>query len=114
MASTRSNRSSPSAAQPAVKPSAAVKATAREGARIQLAVLCTAGKALADWTDAADRLTHAVGAEVVRRLDGEIDSRELIVAVAAATTVHLHDLAALPRSAANHFDTHVMRASIDA
>lgn len=112
MASTRSNRTS--AATPAVTPSEAVTAIAREGVRIQLAALSAAGKALAGWAHAADRLTHALGDELLRRIDGETDSRELIVGVSAAATVHLHDLAALPCAVANHFDARLTRAPIDA
>lgn len=116
MASNRSNSTSPSDAKPSVAqtPSEAVTAIARESARIQLAALAAAGKVLAGWAQAADRLAHAVGDELLRRVDGETDSRELIVGVASATAVHLHELAALPSAAANRFDTRFSRAPINA
>ena len=91
-----------------------VTAMAREGARIQLAALSAAGKALTGWARAADQLTHTVGDELLRRIDCETASRELIVGVSAAATVHLHDLAALPCAVANHFDARQTRAPIDA
>jgi hypothetical protein len=114
MASTRSNRTLSSAAQPAVTPSEAVTTIVRESARIQLAAFSAVGKGLADWAGATERLTHALGDELLRRLDGESDSRELIVAAATATTAHLYDLAALACAVATHFDVRLSRTSNDA
>jgi hypothetical protein len=115
MASTRSNLKSRSAAQPAPEETArhALAAVARDGARIQIAALGAAGKAVAVWTQAADRLTEAVGDELLRRVEGETDSRELIVRVISATDVHLRELAALPSAATDHFDALLSHASID-
>jgi hypothetical protein len=54
-----------------------------------------------------------VGNELLRRVDGESDSRESIVRVASATDAHLRELTQLPRAAASHFDARLGRASID-
>jgi len=115
MASNRSNLKSRSTVQTASgeTPRDALTAVARHGARIQIAALTAAGKAITGWAHAADRFAHAVGDELLRRVDGETDSRELIVGVASATNAHLHELAALPSAAANHFDTRLSRASTD-
>jgi hypothetical protein len=112
IASTRSNRTSPSGATApsAQTPSEAVTAIARESTRIQLAALSAVENALAGWAQAADRLAHAVGDELLRRVDAETNSRQLFVSVAAATGAHLHDVAALPRAAVNHLDARVARA----
>jgi len=115
MASNRSNLESRSAARLASgeTPRDALAAVARHGVRIQIAALTAAGKAITGWAHAGDRFAQAVGDELLRRVDGETDSRELIVGVASATNVHLRELAALPSAAANHFDTRLSRASID-
>jgi hypothetical protein len=115
MASNRSNVKSRSAAQPTAgeTPRDALAAVARHGVRIQIAALGAAGKAIAGWAHAANRLAQAVGDELLRRVDGETDSRELIVGVATATNVHLHELTALPSAAANHFETRLARESLD-
>jgi len=115
MASNRSNPASRSAAELAAgqTPSEALLTVARHGVRIQIAALTAAGKAITGWVHAADRFAQAAGDELLRRADGETDSRELIVGVASATNAHLHELAALPSAAANHFDTRLSRASID-
>ncbi len=115
MASNRSNAEQRAAAAPvaAETPKDALATVARHGARIQIAAFTAAGKAIDGWAHAADRFAHAVGDELLRRVDGETDSRELIVRVAAATNVHLRELAALPSAAADHFDTRLSRASID-
>jgi hypothetical protein len=115
MASNRSNIKSRSAAQPASAetPRDALVTVARHGVRIQIAALIAAGKAVTGWTHAADRFAQAVGDELLRRVDGDTDSRELIVGVASATNAHLRELATLPTAAANHFDTRLSRASTD-
>ena len=116
MASNRSTlESRPTAAQPGSgqTPREALAAVARQGARVQIAALSAAEQGFAAWAQAAGRLAQAVGDEVLRRVDGETDSRQLIVGVAAAAPVHLHDLAALPSAAANHFDARLARVSID-
>ena len=115
MASNRSKLESRSAAQPASQetPRDALAAVARHGVRIQIAALAATGKAVAGWAHAADRFAQAVGDELLRRVDGETDSGELIVRVASAANVHLRELAALPSAAADHFDTRLSRPSID-
>jgi hypothetical protein len=115
MASNRSNATSGAATQPAsaTTPRDALVTVARRTARIQIAAVSATGKAIAGWAYAVDRLAQAVGDELLRRVDGETDSRELIVRVAAATDVHLHELAVLPAAAADHFEARLSRASID-
>jgi hypothetical protein len=114
VASNRSNLKSRSAQPASVEtPRDALVAVARHGARIQIAALGAAGKAIAGWAHAADRFGQAVGDELLRRVDGETDSRELIVRVAAATNVHLRELTTLPGAAADHFNTRLSPASID-
>ena len=110
MASTRSSTTS---RDPGQTPRDALVAVARDGARIQIAALTAAGKAVAGWAHAADRFAQAVGDELLRRVDGETNSRELVVHVASATNVHLRELTALPSAAADHFETRLSRASID-
>jgi hypothetical protein len=115
MTSNRSNLKSRSATQAAAgeTPGEALAAVARHGVRIQIAALTAAGKAITGWAHAADRFGLAVGDELLRRVDGETDSRELIVGVASATNAHLRELATLPSAAANHFDTRLSRTSTD-
>jgi hypothetical protein len=115
MASNRFNAKTRGAAGPAPveTPRDALAAVARQTARIQLAALAAAGKFVGGWAHAADRFAEAVGDELLRRVDGKTDSRELIVRVATATDIHLQELTALPSAAAIHFDTRLARASID-
>jgi hypothetical protein len=115
MASNRSNTKSRSAAQPesGETPRDALAAVARDVVHIQIAALTAAGKAITGWAHAADHFAQAVGDELLRRVDGETDSRELIVGVASATNAHLRELAALPSAAADHFDARLSRVSID-
>jgi hypothetical protein len=115
MASNRSNAKTHGVATAASMetPKDALAAVARQTARVQIAALTAAGNLVAGWAHAADRLAQAVCDELLRRVDGETDSRELIVRVASATNVHLRELTALPSAAADHFDTRLSRASID-
>jgi len=115
MASNRSNLESHAATQEvaAATPRDALVTVARRTARIQIAAVSAVEKAIAGWAYAVDRFTQVVGDELLRRVDGETDSRELIVRVAAATNDHVHELAALPSAAADHFDTRLSRVSID-
>jgi hypothetical protein len=115
MASNRSNLTSRSAAKPAsaATPRDALVTVARHGVRIQIAALTAAGKAVTSWAHAADRFAQEVGDELLRRVDGETDSRELIVGVASAMDAHLRELATLPSAASNHFDTRLSRTSTD-
>jgi hypothetical protein len=98
---------------PAETPKSALAELARRSARIEIAACTAAVKTLAGWAQAADRLAQTVGDELLRRVDGETDSRELIVRVSAATETHLRELTALPSAAANHFDTRLSRVPID-
>jgi hypothetical protein len=111
MSSTRSTNNQSSA--PAETPRDALTAVARHGARIQVAALTAAGSVVAGWARAADRLVQAIGEELLRRVDGETDSRQLVVHVAVATNAHLRELAALPTAAATQFDTRLAGRSID-
>jgi hypothetical protein len=111
MASNRSTAKSRSAAKAASTetPKDALAAVARHTARIQIAAFTAAGKLFAGWAFAADRFTQTVGDELLRRVDGDTDSGELIVRVASATNVHLRELTALPSAAADHFNTRLSR-----
>jgi hypothetical protein len=115
MASNRLNARTRAAtvAVSAETPRDALATVARQTARVQIAALAAAGRFVAGWAHAADRFAQAVGDELLRRVDGETDSRELIVGVATATNVHLHELTTLPGAAANHFDARLSRGSID-
>jgi hypothetical protein len=79
-------------------------ALARQTARIQIAAVSAAGTAIGGWARAVDRFAQAVGDELFRRIDGETDSRELVVRVASATNVHLRELTTLPSTATDHFN----------
>jgi hypothetical protein len=113
MASNRSTATTRSAAQPATAetPRGALVDLARHTARIQIAALTTAGNAIAGWAHAADRLAQTVGDDLLRRVDGEVDTGELIARVASATNVHLRELTTLPSAAADHFSTRLSRVS---
>jgi hypothetical protein len=113
MASNRSTITSRSATEPAGSPRDALANVARHTARIQIAALGAAGKALAGWVQAADRLAEAIGDELLRRVEGETDSGELIACVASATNVHLRELTALPGAFADHFEARLSRTSTD-
>ncbi len=104
-----SNRSKPNTSAGA--PKEALAAVARHTARIQIAALTAAGNAIAGWAQAADRFAQAVGDELLRRVDGEVDTGELIARVASATNVHLRELTALPSAATDHFNTRLSRVS---
>jgi hypothetical protein len=99
--------------RPPTQPTQALAALGRQGAELQLAALLTAGKFIAGWARAADRFAHAVGDELLRRADGETDSRGLIVGLSAAAGNHLDELAGLPHAAAEHFDARRSRVPTD-
>ncbi len=94
-------------------PKAELTALARRSARIEIAAFTAAAKTLAGWAQAADRFAQTIGDEVLRRIDGGSDSPELAARLTAATSSHLHELATLPRAAADHFDARLARAPID-
>lgn len=87
----------------------AVAQLARHTARIQLAAVAAAGRVVGGWAHAADRFASTVADELLRRVNGETDSSELVVRVTAAADAHLRELTALPRTAADHFDTRLAR-----
>ena len=115
MASTRSNSTTRRAAGSSteVTPATALLTLVHRGARIHIAACTTATKTFTDWAQSADRLAQAVGDELLRRVNGETDSRELAARVTAASSTHLRELTALPRAAADHFDTRLARVPID-
>ena len=81
--------------------------------RIQIAAVAAAGRAIACWAHATDRFAESLGDALLRRVDGETDSRELVFGVVSATNAHLRDLTALPSAATTHFDARLSRGSID-
>jgi hypothetical protein len=115
MASTRTTtqkRRSPRTAPPQA-PKQAVRALARHAAHLQIAACTAAADTLARWAQSTDRFAQAVADELIRRVDGETDSAEMVARVTAASGTHLRELSALPRAAANHFDTRLARVPID-
>jgi hypothetical protein len=102
-----SNRSRPNTSAGA--PKEALVSVARHTARIQIAALTAAGNAIAGWAHAADRFAQSVGDELLRRVDGEVDTGEFIARVASATNVHLRELTALPSAATDHFNARISR-----
>ena len=115
MASTRSTTARRGATRAAstATPKAALTSLARRTVRLQVAAASAAAKTLPAWAQAADRFVQTVGEELLRRVDGESDSPELIARLTKAASSHLRDLAALPRTAADHFDAQLARAPID-
>ena len=114
MASIRSRAQEHSApAAPVDTPSQALKALARSAALVQIASCSAAAMTFTGWAAAAGRLAQTLGDELLYRVDGETNSNELIARIADATSGHLRELTALPRAAAEHFDTRVARASTD-
>jgi hypothetical protein len=111
MASTRSNTTTSRVAHfaPTETPKQAFFELARDGARIQIAAWTTLAKTLTEWTQSADRLAQAVGDELLRRVDGDTDSAEMAAGVTTASGAHVRELRALPRTAADHFDTRLTR-----
>jgi hypothetical protein len=115
VASTRSNATTRRAAGSALAdaPKQAFLALVRHGARIQIAASTATAKTLTEWAQTADRFAQAVGEELLRRVDGETDSAELVARITTASSTHLRELTALPRAAADHFDTRLARVPID-
>jgi hypothetical protein len=114
MASNRFTAEERSAASAApAETSRALKALARQTARIQIASCSAAAMTFTGWAAAAGQFAQTLGDELLHRVDGETDSKELIARVADATTDHLRELTALPRAAAEHFDTRAVCASTD-
>ena len=115
MASTRLKATPRRAAAPvqADTPKQAFLALVRRGTRLQIAATTAAAETLAEWAKTADRLTQTLGDELLRRVDGETDSAELVARITTASSTHLRELAALPAAAANHFDTRLARVPTD-
>jgi hypothetical protein len=117
MASTRSTtpqrRRRAQHETPAETPKSALTELARRSARIEIAACAAAAKTLADWAQAIDRFAQTVGDELLRRVDGETDSPELVARLMAATSSHLHELSSLPRSATDQFDVRLASAPTD-
>jgi hypothetical protein len=80
---------------------------------MQIAGFAAAATSLAGWAQAADRFAQAVGDELLRRVNGETDSAELVACLSRATSSHLRDLSALPRAATDHFDARLARPPHD-
>jgi hypothetical protein len=92
-------------------PRRALTALARHAAHIQIAACATAANTFAQWAQTADRFAQAFADELLRRVDGDTDSAEMATRVSAAGTAHLHEVSALPRVAADNFDTRLARMS---
>ncbi len=80
---------------------------------MQIAGCAAAAASFAGWAHAVDRFAQAVGDELLRRVDGESDSAELLARLSRATSSHLHELSGLPRTATDHFDTRFARVPND-
>jgi hypothetical protein len=119
MASTRSNATSNAKTRSAARsmpvrtPKQAFFALLREGARIEIAAGTAAANTLTDWALTTDRFAQAVGDELLRRVNGESKSGELVARITTASSTHLRELSALPRSAVDHFDMRLARMPID-
>jgi hypothetical protein len=80
---------------------------------MQIAGLTAAAMSFAGWAHAVDRFAQSVGDELLRRVDGETDTAELVACVTRASSSHLRELSALPRTAADHFDARLARVPND-
>jgi hypothetical protein len=115
MASTRSTQRT-QRRQPASSvdsPRDALVALVRRGARMQIAGCAAAVTSFAGWAHAVDRFAQVAGDELLRRVDGETDSAELVASLSRAASSHLRELSALPRAATDHFDARLARVPID-
>jgi hypothetical protein len=112
MASTRSTQRRQPASS-TESPKDALAALARSATRMQVAGFTAAAMSFAGWAQAVDRLAQAVGDELLRRVDGETDSAELVVCLTRATSSHLRELSALPRTSTDHFDARLARVPND-
>jgi hypothetical protein len=115
MASTRSKVTTRRAAgsAPADTPKQALLALVRHSARIQIAACVATAETLTEWAQTADRFAQAAGDELLRRVNGETDSADMLARITTAGSTHLRELTALPRTAADHFDTRLARVTID-
>jgi hypothetical protein len=114
MTSTRSRTTKrPAATRTAAAetPRDAFVSLARHTARIQIAAATAGARLVAGWAHSADRYAQTLGDELLRRVEGQTDSTELLARVASATSNHLRDVTTLPSAAAEHFNN---RLSADA
>ena len=91
----------------------ALPALAHRAARMQIAGFAAVATSLTDWAQAAGRFAQFVGDELLRCVDGEADSAELLARLSRATSSHLRELSAVPRAATDHFDARLARVSTD-
>jgi hypothetical protein len=108
MTSTRSRTTKRPAATrtgSAETPKDALVSLARHTARIQIAAATAGARFMAGWAHAAERYAQTVGDELLRRIEGQTDSAELLARVASATSIHLRDVTTLPSEAADHFNS---------
>lgn len=109
MTSTRLRTTKPAGARtpqrvPAETPRDALVSLARQTARIQIAAATSAARLLVEWAHSADQYAQTVGDELLRRVESETDSTELIVRLASATNAHLREVTTLPSTAVDHFN----------
>ena len=76
---------------------------------MQIAGCAAAAMSFAEWAQAVDRFAQAAADELLRRVDGETDSADLVARLSHATSSHLHELCALPQAATEHFDARLAR-----
>lgn len=108
MASNRSTQRRQTA-DSADSPRDALVTLTRRAVRMQIAGYAAAATSFACWAHSVDRLAQAAGDELLRRVDGETDSAELVVRLTRAASAHLRDVSALPRTATDHFDARLAR-----
>jgi hypothetical protein len=89
----------------------AVRELALHATRIQLASLTSLSRFFAGWAQSSDRFVHDVSDELLGRVHGQTTSSELVGRVAAASSLHLRELTALPTDAASHFKNELTRAA---
>jgi hypothetical protein len=87
----------------------AVRELALHATRIQLAWLTSLSSFFAGWAQSSDRFVHDVSDELLGRVHGQTTSSELVGRVAAASSLHLRELTALPTDAASHFKNELTR-----
>jgi hypothetical protein len=91
---------------PAVEtPRDALVSLARHTARIQIAAATAAARLAVGWAHSADRYAQTVGDELLRRVESQTGSTELIVRLASATSTHLREVTTLPSTAVDHFNS---------
>ena len=94
-------------------PRDAFAALARSAARMQIAAASAAVTSFAGWARATEQFAQDVGDELLRRIENESESAELLAGVTRATSSHLRTLSARPRIATDHFDARLARVPND-